>query len=72
MVSALRVSQPSAELAYWRKANQIHKWFVDNVQEGVDNCGEYYVSHEKLQELLDTVNNVLADTRKAEDGNEHG
>lgn len=22
------------ELAYWRKANAIHKWFVDNVQKG--------------------------------------
>lgn len=37
---------------YWRKANQIHKWFVENVQQGEDNCGEYYVSHEKLDELL--------------------
>ena len=38
--------------AYWRKANQIHKWFVDNVQGGEDNCGEYYVSQDKLIELL--------------------
>ena len=47
--------------AYWRKANQIHKWFVDNVQGGNDNCGEYYVSHEKLKELLDLVNRALAE-----------
>ena len=46
---------------YWRKANQIHKWFVDNVQGGNDNCGEYYVSHEKLQELLDLVKRTLAE-----------
>ena len=46
--------------AYWRKANQIHAWFVDNVQGGNDNCGEYYVSHEKLKELLDLVNKALA------------
>ena len=38
---------------YWRKANQIHKWFVDNVQDGVDDCKEYYVPEEKLKELLD-------------------
>ena len=38
--------------AYWRKANQIHKWFVDNVQGGNDNCGDYYVSQDKLIELL--------------------
>ena len=46
---------------YWRKANQIHKWFVDNVQGGNDNCGEYYVSHEKLRELLDLVKRTLAE-----------
>lgn len=39
-------------VAYWRKANQIHKWFVDNIQEGEDNCRSYYVSKEKLSELL--------------------
>jgi hypothetical protein len=38
--------------AYWRKANQIHNWFVTNVQGGEDNCGEYYVSSDKLIELL--------------------
>ena len=40
------------QAGYWRKANQIHQWFVDNVQEGVDNCSEYYVTPEKLKELL--------------------
>ena len=38
--------------AYWRKANQIHNWFVTNVQGGKDNCGEYYVSQDKLTELM--------------------
>ena len=45
--------------AYWRKCNQIHGWFVENVQRGEDNCGEYYVSTTKLQELLDLVNTAL-------------
>jgi hypothetical protein len=45
--------------AYWRKSNQIHKWFVDNVQGGEDNCGEYYVSHEKLKELRETCRQAL-------------
>ena len=30
-------------VGYWRKANHIHKWFVDNVQEGIDDYREYYV-----------------------------
>ena len=44
----------------WRKANQIHKWFVDNVQEGDDNCQRHYVSRENLEELLETINTILA------------
>lgn len=41
----------SINVAYWRKANAIHNWFVNNVQEGEDNCQEAYVSREKLEEL---------------------
>jgi hypothetical protein len=41
------------EVGYWRKANAIHNWFVKNVQEGVDDCKDYYVSLENLKELLD-------------------
>ena len=37
--------------AYWRKANHIHSWFVDNVQDGKDDCGYHYVSREELTEL---------------------
>ena len=57
----------SFEAAYWRKANHIHKWFVDNVQEGVDNCGEYYVSRETLEELVSACEDVLADHSLAEE-----
>lgn len=42
----------SEEVAYWRKANQIHKWFVDNIQDGEDDCDAYEVSKEQLEELL--------------------
>ena len=51
----------SVEVGYWRKANEIHKWFVDNVQDGVDDCKRSYVSREQLQELLDIVERVLAE-----------
>ena len=47
------------EAGCWRKANAIHNWFVQNVQDGNDNCKEYYVSKESMQKLLDTVNRVL-------------
>jgi hypothetical protein len=54
------------EAGYWRKANQIHRWFVENVQDGDDNCGEYYVSKDSLQELLSLCKQVQADNSLAE------
>ena len=41
------------EVGYWRKANAIHKWFVDNVQNGVDDC-EYHneVTKEQIEKLV--------------------
>ena len=50
----------NVKVGYWRKANQVHQWFVDNVQDGEDNCAEYYVSREQLQELLQTCKDVQA------------
>lgn len=47
------------EVGYWRKANAIHKWFVENVQNGEDDCGRYEVSKEQLEELLDVCKEVL-------------
>ena len=41
------------EIGYWRKANAIHRWFVENIQNGIDNCEYYEVSKEQLEELLD-------------------
>jgi hypothetical protein len=55
------------EAGYWRKANQIHHWFVENVQNGVDNCGEYYVGSEKLTELLELCKKVEADHSLADE-----
>lgn len=49
----------SVEIAYWRKANAIHNWFVQNVQKGVDNCGDYKVDIEQLRDLYDIVQKVL-------------
>jgi hypothetical protein len=45
--------------AYWRKANQIHAWFVKNIQNGIDDCDSYYVSQDKLIELLALCKHAL-------------
>lgn len=49
----------NVNVAYWRKANAIHDWFVKNVQDGEDDCRSYYVSREKLQELHDLCLKVV-------------
>jgi hypothetical protein len=54
-------------VAYWRKVNAVHSWFVENVQEGVDECQKAEVSREQLQELVDTCKQVRDDHSKAEE-----
>ena len=54
-----RIEGLNLEVMYWRKANAIHHWFVENVQQGDDDCGRYYVPFEKLEELLKLCEQVL-------------
>ncbi len=58
-------AEVSVNVAYWRKANAIHNWFVTNCQDGVDDCGTYYVSRDSLIELRDTCKAVLEDNALA-------
>jgi len=55
------------EVGYWRKANQIHGWFVDNVMNGEDKCKRYKVTEEQLKLLLEVVNIVLNNHDLAEE-----
>lgn len=58
-VDSEKVKYVEEEVAYWRKANQIHNWFVHNVQSGTDDCGTYWVSKEKLEELVANCKTIL-------------
>lgn len=60
-----RVAFVVEEVAYWRKANAVHAWFVDHVQGGTDECQESPVSIEQLTELRDACRAVLTDRSKA-------
>ena len=53
------------QVAYWRKANQIHGWFVRNVQDDTDDCGSYEVGRDDLQALVDVCRKVLANRKLA-------
>lgn len=53
----------SVTVAYWRKANAIHQWFVDNVQDGEDECEAHDVEREQLVELRDLCKRLLAELK---------
>ena len=53
------------EVAYWRKANAIHKYFVDKCANGVDECQEINVSLGDLKELVSICEQVLNDNALA-------
>jgi len=59
----LELCEVRCRAAYWRKANQIHGWFVKNVQDGEDDCQPYEVGRDDLQALVDLCRKVL-DNRK--------
>jgi CRISPR/Cas system-associated endoribonuclease Cas2 len=46
------------EQGYWRKANAIHRWFVRNIQNSIDDCREYTVSRDDLKKLLDICKKI--------------
>ena len=50
------------ELMYWRKANQIHNWFVQNCQNGVDDCERYAITVADLKKLKELCEKILTMT----------
>lgn len=58
-VSGYNVTQVEIQVMYWRKANAIHKWFVDNVQDGFDDCQESYINPQDFYDLQDACKAVL-------------
>lgn len=54
-----KVSYIYEEVAYWRKANQIHKWFIDHCADGDGDRTVMTVMVDELEHLLKDVNTVL-------------
>lgn len=54
------------QVGYLRKANAIHAWLVDNIQEGEDKCQEAYFPTEQITELRDICRRILATVDKGE------
>jgi hypothetical protein len=62
-----RITRIVEEMAYWRKANHIHNWFVKNVQDGEDDCNEYYVTNDHIKALNEACKKVLDDNSLAKE-----
>lgn len=45
-------------VGYWRKANAVHKFFVDKTQGGNDDCRESYVPREVLENLVEICEKI--------------
>lgn len=57
------------QVAYWRKANAIHKWIYDNcAKEEQQDYEEIEVSKEKVEELINVCSLVLKDLKTCEKG----
>lgn len=59
------VKQIEVRLGYWRKANAIHRWFVDNIQDGIDECQESWVEKDDLMKLLNICKEIVEDNSRA-------
>ncbi len=61
--SYIKIGEPwvglRTEVAYWRKANHIHHWFVENVQEGEDDCRNYEVKPNQIEALYNLCDCII-------------
>lgn len=62
--SGIEIEYP---VLYWRKANAIHGWFVNECADGIDECQRIYVSRESLVKLRDLCQSVIKQPAMAGD-----
>ncbi len=67
-----RVSYITEDVGYWRKANHIHKWFVDNCADSVDDCNPVEVTASKLIELKELCERVVSESKLVPHINDDG
>lgn len=57
----------STEFKYWRKANAIHSYIVEHLQDNVDDCDIYIITEEFLTQFKEDLETVLSDNSKSEE-----
>lgn len=59
-----RVWDTFEQLQYFRKANHIHKWVVDNIQHWKDECSTFLFPLEELKPLYEIAKSILDEEDK--------
>ena len=54
-----RITEICEQIMYWRKANHIHKFFIDNCADGNDDCQEVYVELDTMFDLIKRLESVV-------------
>ena len=62
-----RICYITEQVAYWRKFNALHGWFIENCAAGVDECQDISVDEDKIKELLETLKEVSSNFTKADE-----
>lgn len=55
------------QVAYWRKANQVHNYFVQMCAKGEDDCKPVYVGLGDLKELVSLCRKIIENPDKAKE-----
>ena len=63
--SLLEVSGVTVRVGYWRKFDALHQWFVNNTQQGHDDCRAAFVTVDTLMELEEQLEQVGDDPQSA-------
>jgi len=58
-VISRRVTSVTETIAQWRKDNQIHGWFVRNLQNDIDDCGKYVADKDTIEKLYMDLGSAL-------------
>lgn len=61
-----RISHIVEEVAYWRKFNALHNWFVQNCAGGEDDCKEVYVEKSEIRRLIVDLKKIKASLDKSD------
>lgn len=64
-INTERIVYVIEEVAYWRKFNALHKYFVNICQDGNDDCKEYWVSRDDLIGLVVRLRQIKDNPKSA-------